>query len=71
MEARSQTAPQAHKEGTTLLLSWLRPGKSNAAEVRKTAALRVTAGFERGHVLVLVHEEKLAVTEALGFAGLA
>ena len=29
MEARSQTAPQAHKEGTTLLLSSLAAGKSN------------------------------------------
>ena len=37
----------------------------------KTPALRVATGFERGHVLVLVHEEELTVAEALGFAGLA
>jgi hypothetical protein len=55
-------------------LSYCR-GSGPASQTRpwrtKTAALRVAAGFERGHVLVLVHEEELAVAEALGFAGLA
>ena len=37
----------------------------------KPPALCTAAGFERGHVLVFVHEEELAVAEALGFAGLA
>ena len=43
-----------------------------AADGREVGfALGPATGFERGHVLVLVHEEELAVAQALGFAGLA
>jgi hypothetical protein len=52
-------------------LSSLAAGSSIAAEAGKNTALCAAAGVERGRVLVLVHEEELAVAEALGFAGLA
>ena len=44
------------------------PASQTRQRQEKTAALRAAAGFERRHVLVLVHEEELAVAEALGFA---
>ena len=69
MEARSQLRHRPTRKGQ---LSYCR-GSGPASQTRrwreKAAALRATAGFERGHVLVLVHEEELAMAEALGFAG--
>ncbi len=41
--------------------NWLRIGSPSGA----------ATGFERGHVLVLVHQEELAVAQALGLAELA